>query len=79
MLEILGFILVTILWIIVGTSYLKINPIITLLIAALLLSFLIGIPITEIHLVIGSGFWKTVKNQTCSKSELTSMVGCTMA
>ena len=62
MLEILGFILVTILWIIVGTSYLKINPIITLLIAALLLSFLIGIPITEIHLVIGSGFWKTVKN-----------------
>ena len=62
MLEILGFILVTILWIIIGTSYLKINPIITLLIAALLLSFLIGIPITEIHLVIGSGFWKTVKN-----------------
>ena len=62
MLEILGFILITILWIIIGTSYLKINPIITLLIAALLLSFLIGIPITEIHLVIGSGFWKTVKN-----------------
>ena len=62
MLEILGFILVTILWIIVGTSYLKINPIITLLIAALLLSFLIGIPLTEIHLVIGSSFWKTVKN-----------------
>ena len=30
MLEILGFILVTILWIIVGTSYLKINPIITI-------------------------------------------------
>ena len=54
MLEILGFILITILWIIVGTSYLKINPIITLLIAALLLSFLIGIPFNEVHLVIGS-------------------------
>ena len=62
MLEILGFILITILWIIIGTSYLKINPIITLLIAALLLSFLIRIPLNEIHLVIGSGFWKTVKN-----------------
>lgn len=62
MAEILGFILITILWIIIGTSYLKINPIITLLIAALLLSLLNGIPLNEIHLVIGSGFWKTIKN-----------------
>ena len=62
MLEVLGFILITILWIIIGTSYLKINPIITLLIAALLLSLLNGIPLSEIHLVIGSGFWKTIKN-----------------
>ena len=62
MLETLGFIFITILWIIIGTSYLKISPIITLLLAALFLSVLIGIPTTEIPLVIGSGFWKTIKN-----------------
>ena len=62
MLETLGFIFIVILWIIIGTSYLKINPIITLLLAALFLSFLIRIPIAEIPFVIGSGFWKTIKN-----------------
>ncbi len=45
-----------ILWIIIGTSYLKWHPFIVLLLAALGLAFLLGIPATEVPTVISEGF-----------------------
>ncbi len=45
-----------IIWIIIGTSYLKWHPFIVLLLAALGLAFLLGIPATEVPGVISEGF-----------------------
>ncbi|AVR44981.1 permease [Christiangramia fulva] len=49
-------ILGVIVWIILGTSYLKWHPFIVLLLAALGLAFLLGIPAAEIPGVISDGF-----------------------
>ncbi|MCG9971273.1 GntP family permease [Christiangramia crocea] len=45
-----------IIWIIIGTSYLKWHPFIVLLLAAIGLAFLLGIPATEVPGVISEGF-----------------------
>ena len=54
-------ILVSIVWIVFGTSRLKLNPFIVLLSASLLLGFLLEIPIVEIFILIKSGFLKLLK------------------
>ena len=58
----LTFIFIAILWIIIGTSSFKLHPFLVLLSAALLLSFLIGLPLNEIPQVIGGGFGKIIQN-----------------
>ena len=55
-------ILVSIVWIVFGTSRLKLNPFIVLLSASLLLGFLLKIPIVEILILIKSGFLKIIEN-----------------
>lgn len=45
-----------IIWIVVGTSYLKWHPFLVLLLAALGLAFLLGIPASEVPGVISEGF-----------------------
>ena len=55
-------ILVSIVWIVFGTSRLKLNPFIVLLSASLLLGFLLKIPIVEIFILIKSGFLKIIEN-----------------
>lgn len=62
MLLALTFIFIAILWIIVGTSYVKLHPFIVLLSAAFLLALLVGIPLVEIPKIIGSGFGKIIQN-----------------
>lgn len=49
-------ILGVIIWVIIGTSYLKWHPFIVLLLAALGLAFLLGIPADEVPGVISDGF-----------------------
>ena len=49
-------------WIIIGTSYLKLHPFPVLLFAVLLLSFLIDIPAEQIPTIVGSGFGKIIQN-----------------
>ena len=55
-------ILVSIVWIVFGTSRLKLNPFIVLLSASLLLGFLLKIPIVDILILIKSGFLKITEN-----------------
>ncbi len=45
-----------IIWIIIGTSYLKWHPFVVLLLAALCLAFLLGIPPTQVPGIISEGF-----------------------
>lgn len=55
-------ILISIVWIVFGTSRLKLNPFIVLLSASLVLGFLLNIPIIEILKLIKSGFLKIIRN-----------------
>jgi GntP family gluconate:H+ symporter len=56
------FIALVVIWIIIGTSYLRWHPFFVLLISALGLAFLLQIPITEIPEVISSGFGNMFKS-----------------
>ena len=56
------FIVLVVLWIIVGTSYLRWHPFFVLLISALGLAFLLQIPLEEIPETISTGFGAMFKN-----------------
>ena len=56
------FILLVVIWIIVGTSYLRWHPFFVLLISALGLAFLLQIPLEEIPETISTGFGAMFKN-----------------
>ncbi|HEA30435.1 MAG TPA: GntP family permease [Leeuwenhoekiella sp.] len=56
------FIAIVVLWIIIGTSYLRWHPFFVLLISALGLAFLLQIPVTEIPQVISAGFGSMFKS-----------------
>ena len=57
------YIVLTILWIIIGTSYIKWHPFLVLLIGSFLLALLVGTPIVNTFEQIGSGFYKIVKSR----------------
>ena len=56
------YIVLTILWIIIGSSYIKWHPFLVLLIGSFLLALLVGTPIVNTFEQIGSGFYKIVKS-----------------
>ena len=56
------FIVVVVIWIIVGTSYLRWHPFFVLLISALGLAFLLQIPVAQIPETISAGFGNMFKN-----------------
>ena len=55
-------ILISIVWIVFGTSSLRLHPFIVLLTASLLLGFLLNIPLIEILMLINLGFSKIIQN-----------------
>ena len=54
--------LVCVIWIIFGSTYLKIHPFLVLLSASIFLAFGIGVPSEEIGKLIGRGFGRTFEN-----------------
>ena len=58
----LVYITMAIVWIIIGTSYLKWHPFVVLLISAFGLALLLGLPLHQISAIIGGGFGKTLQN-----------------
>ena len=55
-------IFIVIVWIILGTSFTKLHPFIVLLIAAIILSILLGIGPLDATGLIFKGFFKIIKN-----------------
>ena len=62
MISALIFLTLSVLWIILGTTYLKLHPFLTLLSASIFLAIGIGIPLEEIGPIIGKGFAKTFQS-----------------
>jgi GntP family gluconate:H+ symporter len=54
--------LVCVIWIIFGSTYLKIHPFLVLLSASIFLAFGIGVPSEEIGKLIGRGFGRTFES-----------------
>jgi len=54
--------LICVIWIVLGSTYLKIHPFLILLSASIFLAFGIGIPSEEVGKLIGKGFGRTFEN-----------------